>query len=466
MKYIQLLITFVLFFSHLLFGQENLQRKGILKGTVVNAEGREPLPFANIILDGTSLGGMTDTNGAFSIENIPTGMYVVRVSLIGFTPSVNGDVIITSSKPTILNVLLTPADISVNEVNVVADYFQKTPDAKLSTQYQTFEEIRQLPGGLEDVVRAISILPGVAQVQAGRNDLIVRGGAPSENLFLVDNLEVPNINHFGTQGASGGPLSFINLDFVQGTTFSSGGFGVRYGDKLSSVLSIDLRNGRTDRLGGKATISASQFGLNLEGPVNNNGSFIFSARRSYLDFIFKAAGFSFVPEYWDFLGKGDYRLSTQDKLSVLGIVALDGTKFFNDTQDKRYDNSRILGTNQDQFVGGASWQHLFTSGYTLVSGGFRSVNFSYKQQDSLEQSIFSNNSQESESYLSSIAVVELSKQTELSAGVQGKIVNVRADLDLTHTYQVMVTRSLRNNQVNYLHQKLQSSLNSLINFYR
>src|SRR3989337_1724609 len=101
------------------------------------------------------------------------------------------------------------------------------------------------------------------------------------------------------------------------TSFSTGGFGARYGDKLSSVLTINLRDGRADRLGGKATLSASQFGLNLEGPSGGQGSFLFSARRSYLDFIFKAAGFGFVPEYWDFLGKVHYHLGRNDRISVL-----------------------------------------------------------------------------------------------------------------------------------------------------
>jgi hypothetical protein len=161
---------------------------------------------------------------------------------------------------------------------VTAGYFTKIPDTPLSTLVQTNEEIRRLPGGLEDVARAIAILPGVAQVDGGRNDLIVRGGAPSENLFVIDNIEVPNINHFGTQGASGGPLSFINLDFVENTSFSTGGFGARYGDKLSSVLNITLRDGRKEGIGGKATVSASQFGLNLEGPLGKDANTLFSSR--------------------------------------------------------------------------------------------------------------------------------------------------------------------------------------------
>ena len=149
----------------------------------------------------------------------------------------------------------------------------------ISTRGFSNEEIRRSPGAFEDVIRALSILPGVAQADAGRNDLVVRGGAPSENLYLIDGYKVQNINHFGTQGATGGPLSYINLDFVSGTSFSTGGFSVNNGDKLSSSLSIDLRNGRQDRIGGKATISASQFGLNVEGPISNSFAVYFFCKK-------------------------------------------------------------------------------------------------------------------------------------------------------------------------------------------
>jgi hypothetical protein len=296
----------------------------------------------------------------------------------------------------------------------------------LSTRSQSNEEIRRLPGGFEDVVRAVSILPGVAQAQPGRNDLIVRGGAPSENLFVVDNLEVFNINHFGTQGASGGPLSFINLDFVRQTTFSSGGFGARYGDKLSSVLTIDLREGRRDRFGGKAVISATQFGVNLEGPLGGQGSMLVSARRSYLDFIFKAAKLPFVPEYWDFLVKANYTLGPSDRLSILGIGALDDVKLFGETAEDRYDNSQILYSNQDIAVGGLTWSHTFAAGYWLVTAGRSYVDYDYRQQDTLGVPVFTDRSFETESSLRLDVVAHLAKWTEASAGVQAKRVGIRS----------------------------------------
>ena len=245
----------------MLCSQETPQRQqGVIEGTVLNAATKEPIISANVQIVGTTFGAATDIDGKFRIKNLSIGTYQVRTSALGFETHVHTDVVVATGKQTQLNIDLRETTLEFEEVTITGEYFTKTPDAPVSVQTLDAEEIRRLPGGFEDVVRAVSILPGVAQAEAGRNDLIVRGGAPSENLFVIDNIEASNINHFGNQGASGGPLSFVNLDFVNETSFKAGGFGVRYGDKLSSVLTIDLKNGRTDRLGGKATISASQFG--------------------------------------------------------------------------------------------------------------------------------------------------------------------------------------------------------------
>jgi len=200
--------------------QQSVEFRGKIAGDVHNATTRELLPGANIIIMGTTLGTASNENGYFELSNIPAGTYSVRASVIGYAPRIIPDVVVNPVRPAELKFELVESAIELGEVNVVADYFQKLPEAPLSTQFQSYEEIRRLPGSLEDVVRAISILPGVAQVEPGRNDLIVRGGAPSENLYVVENIEVPNINHFGTQGASGGPLSFINLGRSESITTS------------------------------------------------------------------------------------------------------------------------------------------------------------------------------------------------------------------------------------------------------
>ncbi len=401
---------------------------GSITGVVVDQSTQEVLPSAAIQILGSTLGASTTIDGRFTITGIPFGTYQVRASIVGYEPEVLNDVVVSSGRKADLRFELHQSAIGLEGVEVRANYFQRTPDAPVSVQKLSYEEIRRSPGGFEDVVRAISVLPGVAQVQSGRNDLVVRGGAPSENLFTVDNIEIPNINHFGTQGSSGGPLSFINLDFVRETSFSTGGFGVRYGDRLSSVLNITLRDGRNDRLGGKATIAATQFGLNLEGPVGSSGTFLFSARRSYLDFIFKAAGFSFVPEYWDLLARGNYRIDDKNEVTVLAVGAIDDVAWFNRDADDRFKNSRVLGTAQRQYASGFSWRNLFSHGFSSVTLSRSYVSYNGTQRDSLLNPIFMNRSNEGETGLRGDVVYKVSPSVELSGGVSVKNVRFLSNL--------------------------------------
>ncbi|MBK7257571.1 MAG: TonB-dependent receptor [Ignavibacteriae bacterium] len=423
-------LTLLLLVTAFLFPGQASAQTGAVSGIVVDKSTLEPLPSAAVQILGSSLGASSNEEGKFTITGIPFGTYQVRASIVGYEPEIISDVVVASGRKLDLRFELHESAIGLEGVEVRANYFQKSPDAPVSIQKLSYEEIRRSPGGFEDVIRAISVLPGVAQVQSGRNDLVVRGGAPSENLFTVDNIEIPNINHFGTQGSSGGPLSFINLDFVRETSFSTGGFGVRYGDRLSSVLNITLRDGRSDRLGGKATISATQFGLNLEGPVGSSGTFLFSARRSYLDFIFKAAGFSFVPEYWDFLGRANYSIDAHNEVTFLAVGAIDDVSWFDRDADDRFKNSRVLGTDQRQYASGFSWRNLFSHGFASLTLSRSSVTYDGLQRDSLLNPIFMNRSKEGETGLRADIVYKVSSSIEMSAGASVKNINFTSNLAL------------------------------------
>lgn len=422
LKYFLLIIITLFQYS---FAQNPMS---VLYGRVFDFTTKQAIPFATILIIETKIGTLTDAEGYFKIDNIPIKTYQVKASAIGYDSQILTDVILQTSKPSELNFELTPQAIELVGVTVTSDYFRKDPIEVNSVRNFSYEEIRRSPGGFEDVVRALSILPGVAQADAGRNDLIVRGGAPSENLYLIDGIEVLNINHFGTQGATGGPLSYINLDFVKETSFSTGGFSSLYGDKLSSVLNISLRDGRDDKIGGKGTISASQFGLNLEGPITKSSNFILSARRSYLDFIFKAANFSFVPEYYDVLIKADFNTHFQDAFNFIFISAFDNVKFFNNDSKQKYDNSRILGTDQIQYVAGFTYRHLFESGFFNIALSRNYVDYNSRQSDSLLNPIFKNKSKEEENSLRADLVFKLSKTSELNIG--GTIKLIEADFDI------------------------------------
>jgi len=423
-KFIFFLFVFNVVF---LYSQDKF---GAITGKVVDVYTKQGLPGINVTILDTQLGASTDVNGEFRILNVPIGVYRLRASSIGYNPVIKTDIIVKTVKATVVDFELQEKTLELEGITASIGYFQKDPYEITSVTNLSFEEIRRAPGGLEDVVRAISVLPGVAQADAGRNDLIVRGGAPSENLYLVDGIPVPNINHFGTQGATGGPLSFINLDFVKSTSFSTGGFSSMHGDKLSSVLEINLRDGRKDRFGGKATISATQFGLNVEGPIGEKGDIIFSARRSYLDFIFKAAGFGFVPEYYDVLAKANYSIDSKNSLSYLFISAFDNVKYFNDTEDQRYNNARALGSDQQQYVTGLSWKSLFDKGYFVINLSRNYISFNTIQRDTLLNPIFKNESLESENNLKADLIYKLGSNSELGIGTSTKLIKFKSDLKL------------------------------------
>lgn len=430
MKFINQIKLFILFLVFIFPVDLSFSQNSELNiyGKVIDAQTKEPLQFANVTVLGTNNGSSTNEDGNYEIKKLSYNTYQLKASVIGYNPIIKTDIIVQPGKPTEVNFELMEEAVELNKVTVVSDYFSQNPIEVNSVKNFSYEEIRRSPGGFEDVIRALSILPGVAQADAGRNDLIVRGGAPSENLYLIDGIEVSNINHFGGQGVSGGPLSYINLDFVRETAFSTGGFSALYGDKLSSVLDIKLRDGRQDRIGGKATISASQFGLDVEGPISEKSNFIISARRSYLDFIFKAAGFAFVPEYYDLLAKTNFNLDSKNKISLLFVGALDNVKFFNDTEEQRYDNSTILGSDQTQYVAGINYRHLIDRGFFNIILSRNYVDYNSIQSDIQLNPIFQNKSLEIENALRAELVFKLSDKSEINLGGTAKFIEANYNI--------------------------------------
>lgn len=412
------------------------QATGTLSGSVLASGTEQPIAGAQIVVDGTSQRAVTDDRGRFLIVGVAPGVWRVQVRAIGYRPVVIPDVVVGSGKPSALAVRLLPAPTDVAAVEVRAAYFTPAVEGSTSTQTLGAEAIRRAPGVQEDVVRAVALLPGVGVTQPGRNDLVVRGGAPFENLFLVDGIEVPNINHFGTQGSTGGPLSLINVDAVEQASFSAGGFAAKYGDRTASVTSITLREGSRREFGGEFTLSATGGFAVAEGPLGERGSFYVSARRSYLDFLFKAAGFGFVPAYSDLQVKAVQDLGTRDKLSFLFIGA-DGTvTFFNDDADKRYDNSRVAAPTQQQYFSGITWRRLVPRGIFDLTLGRTWTSFQTVQNDSLNppNTIFRAFSTEGEQSLRADLTLQATSRVELNVGAVARYAsNLEYDLLLPGT---------------------------------
>jgi len=414
--------------------------QGRVTGRVVNATTQQPIQGAVVQLEGTTLGTMSDATGSFDLPIVPPGIYSLSARAVGFAPYAMSDVVVGSGKPLTVRVELAPQAIRLEALEVGPSYFRPPIQAAVSTQELGAEDVRRAPGVQEDVVRAVALLPGVAVTAAGRNDLIVRGGAPYENLFVVDGIEVPNINHFGSQGSTGGPLSLINIDLVQDVAFSSGGLAAKWGGRTASFTNITLREG-ADVPSGELNLSATGFGAIVEGPLGNNGSFLLSARRSYLDLLFKAAGFSFVPAYWDFQLKTSNRIDDANRISFLGIGALNSVTFFNETADDRYDNSRILSPEQNQYFAGLTWEHLLERGLLTVTLGRTYTRFRSLQQDSLvpPTDVLRGYSTEGENSLRADLVLDPAPRLELDVGSVTKFAS-------TLDYDVFLDGSLRLDQ--------------------
>jgi TonB dependent receptor/Carboxypeptidase regulatory-like domain/TonB-dependent Receptor Plug Domain len=404
---------------------------GLISGSVLAAGTDAPLEGAQVLLVGTERRATADARGRFLITGVAPGVWRVQVRAIGYAPLIVPDIVVGSAKPATVVVRLAPIATDLGAVSVTASYFLPSLSATTSTQSFTSEAIRRAPGVQEDVVRAIALFPGVAVTSPGRNDLIVRGGAPFENLFLVDGIEVPNINHFGSQGSTGGPLSLINVDAVEGASFSTGGFAPKYGDRTASVTSITLREGNRERLAGEFTLSATGGFAVAEGPIGENGSFYFSARRSYLDLLFKAAGFGFVPSYVDGQLKVVQRAGDRNTFSFLVIGADGKVTFFNDEPDQRYDNSRVAAPSQRQYFSGLTWRRLLDRGLLDVTLGRTWTRFTTIQNDSLEppSTIFRAFSTEGETSLRADLSVQATPRVELSGGAVMKYASA-LDYDL------------------------------------
>lgn len=372
-----------------------------LTGRVVDATTQEALPGANVAVLGTDgallAGAATDLDGAYAIEGLAPGAYRVRATFVGYEARTQTDVVIQRSRPTFLLFELREAIAEGEEVVVTAGFFDDEPDAPVSVAALGPEEIRRTPGGLNDVSRSLLALPGVASGVDNRNDLLVRGGGPSENAYFVDGIEVPQINHFATQGATGGAVGLLNVDFIREATFYTGGFPARYGDAASSVLLIENRPGSPETLAGDFTVGASESALSLDGSSGPDFNWTFSARRSYLQFLFQLLDLPIRPAYWDFQSRVEYTPTDRDRLVYFGLWAVDDFDIVQPEGDD-FENqeiaSRVADNDQRSYTQGVSWRRLVPGGFftTAVSRSFQE--FRFADRDEAGDPLLSNDAEE------------------------------------------------------------------------
>ncbi len=365
------------------------QENGTLRGRVFDKKNNEPVPFANIVVWNTPKGTTSDIDGNYEIKGIVPGYIEIRVSSVGFKPYVSEAIFITNARPAYFEVQLEEESVQIDELVVKASAFRKSSDSPLSLRRINIDEIEKNPGGNRDISKIIQSLPGVASTPAYRNDVIVRGGGSGENRFYLDGVEIPNINHFATQGTSGGPVGIINVDFIREVNFYSGAFPSNKGNALSSILDFKQIEGNDERLKVKAALGASDLALTLDGPMSKNSNFIFSARRSYLQFLFDALGLPFLPTYNDFQFKTHTNIGKRNEITVIGLGAIDqfslNTGLKNPTEDQRYILSNVPVNTQWNYTLGVVYKHYHENGFdTWVVSRSMLNNRQYKYRDNIE----------------------------------------------------------------------------------
>jgi hypothetical protein len=360
---IRYLLFFVFTFYTLLLSAQS----GIIKGRVFNGANNEPLPFASIIITGTTIGSTSDMDGNFVFTGISPGYYKLTVSNIGYEMVISDEFQVTNAKTTFTDISMKEKTFNLEDVVVKPNSFRRVEESPVALKSIGIKEIEKSPGANRDISKVIQVLPGVASGVSYRNDLIVRGGGPSENRFLLDGIEIPNLNHFGTQGASGGSVGIINTDFLREVDFFTGAFPANRGNVLSSVLDMKLIDGNPDKMVYRATIGASEMAVSTSGPLSEKTSLLFSARRSYLQFLFSALKLPFLPTFNDYTIKIKTRFDKKNELTFLSIGSLDksvlNTGIENPTEEQQYILNYLPSYDQWTYAIGAVYRHYRDNSY-------------------------------------------------------------------------------------------------------
>lgn len=364
-------------------------QNGIIKGRVYDVLTNEPVPFANVVVQGSSDGASTDIDGKYTITGLKPGLYNLEVSYLGYTSEVVFEIQVTNAQPATVDVALKPTEQQLETVEVTASPFTRSEESPLSVQTIGVNEIQRNPGGNRDISKAIQSLPGVSSTVAFRNDIIIRGGAPNENRFYLDGIEVPNINHFSTQGASGGPVGLINVDFIREVELYTGAFPANRGNTLSSVLEFKQIDGRDDRVGFTFTLGASEAGISLQGPIGKEkrSTFIFSVRRSYLQLLFKALKLPFLPTYNDAQFKNIIKINDKNDLTIIGLGSFDQNRLNleeNETEDQQFVLGFLPEQDQWSYTIGLRYRHFTSNGYITAVASRNHLNnriFKYRNND-------------------------------------------------------------------------------------
>ncbi|UCH09629.1 MAG: TonB-dependent receptor [Fidelibacterota bacterium] len=399
------------------------QSVGALIGQITDLDTHQPLIGANVMVEGTALGAATDMQGHYRITGIPVGSYSLRVSMIGYKQQARANIHVVPQRETIVNLALETTVLAGEEVIVTAGFFERTKDAVVSARTVDIEEIRSDPVGAYDVFRMMESLPAVACGTDQLNEIIVRGGAPGQNLFVMDHLEIPYPNHFPqSQQQSGGPVALVNTEFLERADFYAGAFPARYGGKVSSVMDVTLREGNRNRHLAEFNFNMSGIGLVAEGPFTEQGSYLVSYDRSFLDLVIKSIGLAAIPRYSSLQAKVVYDIDLRRKLMVNFLGGKDEIAITGEPEDEK-PGTYYANYGGDQYTLGVTYKNLFSQqGYLLASLGRNYTLFDIDatriMTGGIEEEYVRKYDSETESTLKVDALYRISEKWELSGGMK------------------------------------------------
>jgi len=377
--------------------------EGLISGRVIDSKTRLGIPFATVVVEGANSGTTTDVDGNFKLSVTQEGYLKLQVSCVGYKPTLSSDLFVTKEKSAYIEIAMEPSSTDLTEVEIKAPQFVRKEESPVSLQTIGIREIERNPGGNRDISQVIRSLPGVASSPSFRNDIIIRGGAPSENKFYLDGIEIPVINHFQTQGSTGGPVGIINVDFIREVDFYSGAFPVSRGNSLSSVMDFKQIEGNREKHGLRFSVGSSETGITADGPISNKTTYLFSARRSYLQFLFKALKLPFLPTFTDVQFKINHKIDSKSEITWIGLAAYD-VFVLNESVNEGITDIETKERN-DFFLGSipenSQWNYTTGVNYKRFGkNGFTSVVLSTNKLFNESEKFFENNKEDPSAQIS------------------------------------------------------------------
>ena len=326
-------ITALFTFQLLFFANTVTAQNGTITGQIIDKQSETPISGATVSLIGLqTISAISDSNGNFTLKNVPLGRQAINVSHIGYTPSTVPNIDVTSGKDVFLTIALIESLIKLEEIVIKAEPNKAkaiNTMAAVSTRQFSLEEVNRYAGGRSDVARLVSNFAGVSAANDSRNDIVVRGNSPAGMLWRIEGIPVPSPNHFSTLGTTGSPVSALNPNLLANSDFLTSAFPAEYGNALSGVFDLTFRKGNKEKYEFQAGVGAYPGAeLMAEGPLGKKGgSFLVAARYGIAGYLGGAGTGAAIPNYNDLSFNVDFGKSKIGTFTVYGIGGLSNIEF-------------------------------------------------------------------------------------------------------------------------------------------